>query len=192
MILASERHMTKRRVMAKAKVYGFSPWVDQVDAINQIIEDTGERNESALLRKLVDEALDARRRRSQSAPLTEQENASVRLETIESLLMRLVRQEDVSLRMGDVCLALLQGVLAEAYATRRLLWGSLVQPSLRDAGIDVNELERRFVLQEGQAKDYAYGEAERIKESQDVDMPGRGNIDGEKFKPMGLANVERR
>jgi hypothetical protein len=43
--------MSKRRVMAKAKVYGFSPWVDQVDAINQIMKVTGERNESALLRE---------------------------------------------------------------------------------------------------------------------------------------------
>ena len=41
------------------KSYGFSPWVDQVDTINQIMKDNGERNESALLRKLVDEALDA-------------------------------------------------------------------------------------------------------------------------------------
>lgn len=153
--------------MAKAKVYGFGPWVDQVDAINQIMNDTGERNESALLQKLVDEALDARRKKSKSAPLTEQVNAGIRLETIESLLMRLVRQGDVSFRIEDVCLALLQAVLAEAYATRRLLWESLVLPQLRDAGIDVNELERRFVLQADQATDYAYGLALRIKESQE-------------------------
>jgi hypothetical protein len=84
--------MSKRRVMAKSKVYGFGAWVDQVDAINQIMKDTGEKNESALLRKLVDEALDARRKKSKSAPLTEQDNARVRLETIESLLMSLVRE----------------------------------------------------------------------------------------------------
>jgi hypothetical protein len=168
MMLARGCGMSKRRVMAKSKIYGFSPWVDQVDAINQIIRDTGERTESALLRKLVDEALDARRKKSQSAPLTEKsDNAGVRLETIESLLMRLVRQGDVSLRIEDVCLALLQDVLAEAYATRRLLWESLVLPQLRDAGIDVNELKRRFVLQEDQAKDYAYDLAGRIKQSQE-------------------------
>ena len=138
MILARDYRMSKRRVMAKAKVYGFSPWVDQVDAINQIITDTGERNESALLRKLVDEALDARRTKRESAPLLieKSDDAGVRLETIESLLMRLVRYEDVSLRIEDVCLALLQDVLAEAYATRRLLWESVVLPQLRDAGID--------------------------------------------------------
>jgi len=160
--------MSKRRVIAKAKVYGFSPWVDQVDAINQIMTDTGERNESALLRKLVDEALDARRKKRQSASLTEQDHAGVRLETIEGLLMRIVRQGAVSFRIEDVCLALLQDVLAEAYATRRLLWESVVLPQLRDAGIDVNELERRFVLQDDQAKDYAYGLALRIKESQEI------------------------
>ncbi len=63
MILAAVDRMRKRRVMAKAKVYGFSPWVDQVDAINQIMKETGERTESVLLRKLVDEALQARRKR---------------------------------------------------------------------------------------------------------------------------------
>ena len=155
--------------MAKAKVYGFSPWVDQVNAIDQIMEDTGERNESAVLRKLVDEALDARRKKRQSDPLTEKsDDAGVRLQTIESLLMRIVRQENISFRIEDVCLALLQDVLAQAYATRRLLWESLVLPKLRAEGIDVNELKRRFVVQQDQAKDYAYGEAERIKQSQET------------------------
>ena len=153
--------------MAKSKVYGFSPWVDQVDAINQIMKDTGERNESALLRKLVDEALEARRKESKSAPIAEQENARVSSETIESLLMRLVGHADVSFRIDDVCLVLLQDILAEVYATRRLLWESVVLPPLRDAGIDVNELERRFALQEAQAKNYAYGLAAQIKESQE-------------------------
>ena len=155
--------------MAKGKVYGFNPWVDQVNAINQIMNDTGERTESAVLRQLVDEALDARRKKSQSAPLIEKsDNAGVRLETIESLLMRLVRQGNVSLRIQDVCLALLQDVFAEAYATRKLLWESLVLPQLRDAGIHVDELESRFVLETDRAKDYAYGLAEEIKQSQET------------------------
>ena len=168
-MLAREYRMSKRRVMAKAKVYGFSPWVDQIDAINQMMKDTGERNESALLRKLVDEALDARWKKRQSDPLTEKsDDAGVRLKIIESLLMRVVRQGDVSFRIEDVCLALLQDILAEAYATRRLLWESLVLPQLRAEGIDENELKRRFVLQEDRAKDYAYGEAGRIKQSQET------------------------
>lgn len=170
MMLARERRMSKRRVMAKAKVYGFSPWVDQVNAINQIMEDTGERNESAVLRKLLDEALDARRKKRQSDPLTEKsDDADVRLKMIESLVIRLVRQGDVSFRIQDVCLVLLQAILAQAYAIRRLLWESLVVPQLRAKGIDEDELKRQFVLQEDRAKNYAYGEAERIKQSQDCE-----------------------
>src|SRR5690242_2057007 len=111
MILPERRRlntMRKRRVMAKSKVYGFSPWVDQVDAINQIMKETGETTESVLLRRLVDEALEARRKKSLSAPLTEESNNEFgrRLETIESLLMRVVHQGDVSFRIQDVCLAL--------------------------------------------------------------------------------------
>jgi hypothetical protein len=169
MMLASECRMSKRRVMAKAKVYGFSPWVDQVDAINQIMKDTGERTESAVLRKLVDQALDARRKKRQSDPLTEKsDDAGVRLEMIERLLMRIVRQGNISFRIEDVCLALLQAVLAQAYATRRLLWEAMVLPQLRAEGNDVNELESRFALAEARAKDYAYGEAVRIKQSQET------------------------
>ena len=142
--------------MAKSKIYGFKPWVDQVDAIDQIMKDTGERTESAILRKLVDEALDARRKKRQSDPLTEKsDDAGVRLETIESLLMRLIRQAGISYRIEDVCLALLQAVLAQAYATRRLLWESLVLPQLCAEGIDGNELKRRFVVETNRAKNYA-------------------------------------
>jgi hypothetical protein len=158
--------------MAKGKVYGFSPWVDQVDAINQIMKETGEKTESVLLRKLLDEALEARRKKSLSVPASEESHmeSGGRLETIETLLMRLVRQEDTSLRIMDVCLALLQDVLAETHATRRLSWEWLVMPELREEGVDANEVENRFIVQADQAKDYAYGVAERIKQSQ-----GRGS-----------------
>jgi hypothetical protein len=144
-------------------------WIKSTRSIKSC-KTPGERNESAVLRKLVDEALDTRRKKSQSVLLTEHsDTAGVRLETIESLLTRLVRQEDVSLRIEDVCLALLQDILAEAYATRRLLWESLILPQQRAAGINVNELERQFVLQQARARDYAYGEAERIKQTQDTE-----------------------
>src|SRR6185369_17472092 len=117
----------------------------------------------------VDEALDARRRKSQSLPLLQEaENEpSDSLHTIESLLVRLVRQGDTSLRIQDVCLALLQDVLAKAHATHTISWEFLAVPHLRDEGIGPKELENRFMLQAGQAKDYAYGQAERIKQSQE-------------------------
>jgi hypothetical protein len=51
-----------KRVISKTKTYEINPWVDQFDAISQIMADTGEK-ESTVLRKLIDEALIARRRK---------------------------------------------------------------------------------------------------------------------------------
>jgi len=159
----------KTRLISKSKSYGFNPWVDQVDAINQIMKETGERTESVLLRTLLDEALEARRKKRLSVPVAESNNENgARLQSIETLLMRLVGQADVSFRIQDVCLALLQDVLAEAHATHRLSWEPFVMPQLREKGIDGSELEREFMVQVDRAKGYAYGAAERIKESQEA------------------------
>jgi hypothetical protein len=154
--------------MAKAKVYGFSPWVDQVDAITQIMKETGERTESAVLRKLIDEALTERRRKNQLLPLAGESDNEFgdRLQTIESLLMRLVHRGDTSLRVQDVCLVLLQEVLAETHAIHKISWEFTAVPRLREEGIEVSELDRRFVIRLDRAKDHAYGVAERIKDSQ--------------------------
>jgi hypothetical protein len=158
----------KTRLISKSKSYGFNPWVDQVDAINQIMKETGERTESVLLRTLVDEALEARRKKRLSVPVAESDKEfGGRFQAIETLLMRLVEQADISYRIQDVCLALLQDVLAEAHATRRLSWELAVMPQLREKGLDENELEDQFMQQVDRARDYAYGAAEQIKESQD-------------------------
>ena len=161
--------MRKRRVISKSKMYGFNPWVDQIDTINQIMRETGEKTESVLLRKLVDEALAARRKKSQSLPLIEESNNEFgdRLRTMETLLARVAGQGDISLRIQDVCLALLQDVLAEAHATHRIAWEFGAVPRLRDEGIDVNELEQRFMVQVDQAKEFAYDLAQQIKQSQE-------------------------
>ena len=161
--------MRKRRVISKSKTYGFNPWMDQIDTINQIMRETGEKKESVLLRKLVDEALDARRKKSQSLPLTDQSDNEFgdRLQRIESLLMSLIRQGDTSLRVQDVCLALLQDALAEAHATHKISWEFVAVPRLRDEGVGMNDLDDRFRLQSDEAKNYAYGLAERITQSQE-------------------------
>ena len=50
-----------RRKISHGKMYGFHPWQDQVDAVDLIVKETG-MSESIVLRKLLDEALVARRR----------------------------------------------------------------------------------------------------------------------------------
>lgn len=106
-------------------------------------------------------------RPSLPVPADSDKEVGARLQSIESLRRRLVDQGDFSFRILDVCLALLQDVLAEAHATRRLSWDGFVMPQLRAKGIDGSELDREFMLQVDPARDYAYAVAERIRESQE-------------------------
>src|ERR1700720_4786479 len=99
-----------KRVLSKGKIYGFNPWADQVYAINQIMEETAEKSESIILRDLIDEALAGRRRKSAKAETAEppqSEDSGEVLHTIQTLLLKLIRQGETSLRIQEVCLALL-------------------------------------------------------------------------------------
>ncbi len=158
-----------KRVISKSKMYGFNPWVDQLDAINQIVEETGEKSESAVLRKLIDEALAARRSKVSQADLTEAQPTGFgeTLQTIQTLLLKLVRQGETSLRIQDLSLALTQDTLAEAHAARKVTW-SLAVSTLREEGLTGSEIAKRFDDETGDAKNYAYGVADEIKKSQDL------------------------
>ena len=149
-------------------MYGFNPWVDQLDAINQIVADTGEK-ESTILRKLVDEALVERRRKIADAELGESPSAqgfAETLQTMQTLLLKLVRQGDTSLRMQDVSLALLQETLAEARAGRSASWEQGL-PGLKEGGLTSSQIAKRFEAQTAEAKDFAYGAAQELKKQQD-------------------------
>src|SRR5438132_7536495 len=127
-----------KRVLSKGKIYGFNPWADQVYAINQIMEEAGEKSESIILRDLIDEALAARRRKSAKAEMAEApqpEGSAEILQTIQTLLIKLIRQGETSLRIQDVSLALLQDTLAEARAGRTIAWDNLVVPILKEKGV---------------------------------------------------------
>ena len=103
-----------RRVISKSKMYGFNPWMDQLDAVNQLIAETGEK-ESTVLRKLIDEALIARRRGSlkelEEPAQTQAEKEKIN--TIARLLVVVLEQLDKAMRVHDVSLALSQDILAD-------------------------------------------------------------------------------
>jgi hypothetical protein len=157
-----------KRTLSKSKMYGFNPWADQVDAINVIITKTSEK-EATILRKLVDEALTARRLKEagiESEESSPSEGIAEVVQTIQTLLLKLVRQGDTSLRMGDVSLALLQDTLAETRAGRKFAWDRAV-PQMRDEGLSSGELTKRFERETAEGKRFAYGVAKAIKNDQD-------------------------
>jgi hypothetical protein len=160
-----------KRAILKSKVYGFNPWADQVPAINQIMEETGQRSEAPVVRDLVDEALTARRRNAGPAqtpdqPLPDQGVAET-LQTIQTLLLTMIAEEETVSRMHGVTLELMQETLVEARAGRRLSWTSLVVPLLREKGLSSEEIERQFDAQTKETRSYAYGLADQIKTNQE-------------------------
>ena len=154
-----------RRSISRAKTYGFHPWLDQVDAIDRIVKETGVK-ESIVLRKLIDEALAARHQKT-----TEQElgiKGSARSDSsgaIQALLVRLVEHAEKSMKVQDVELGLLQDILAEARAGRKVSWELLVS-KLKERGLNSKDISSRFENETAEAKNFAYGTAKEIKKQQ--------------------------
>jgi hypothetical protein len=156
-----------KRAISKAKMYGFNPWVDQIDNINQLVAESG-ANEATVLRKLIDEALMARRRKVFDEQLVEpssEQPVSGQLQAVERLLAKLVLQEEVSLRVQDVSLALLQDTLAETRAGRKATWEQ-VSSHLKERGLTRTDISKRFDDETKAAKSFAYGLARDLKRQQ--------------------------
>jgi len=154
-----------RRPISKTKMYGFNPWVDQIDHINQLVAESG-ANEATVLRKLIDEALMARRRKVFDEQLEEpssEQPVSDRLEAVERLLSKLVLNDEASLRVQDVSLAILQDTLAETRAGRKATWEQ-VSSHLKERGLSRTDISKRFDDETKAAKSFAYGLARDLNQ----------------------------
>lgn len=153
----------RRRKISHAKMYGFHPWQDQVDAIDLIVKDTGV-SESIVLRKLVDEALVARRRQIADEEVLKAESDNVKSRghsAVEEVLLRVLKQNATSLRMQDITLALVQETLVEARAGRSVGWKHLAR-LFEEQRLTPNEIDKRFCDDTEAAKDFAYGVAQEL------------------------------
>jgi hypothetical protein len=159
---------TKKRTLVTNKVYGFNPWMDQLLAINQIMETTGQKSEAPIIRDLIDEALTARRRKTSAiestAHATPAPEMTETLQTIQALLLKLVEQGQMDYQIESLSLELLQETLAEARAGRMGLWESLAVPALKAEGKGAHEIARLLENQSRDAKNFAYGLAEEVRD----------------------------
>jgi len=158
-----------RRQILTTKVYGFNPWLDQVSSINQIMEQTAQKSEAGLLRDLIDEALVARRRKARPLELPEQlpvQGSAEILETIQSLLLRIIGQGERTLRAQGVSFMLTQETLAQAHAGRKLVWDLFMKADLRQREISEEEIAKSFDEQSEEAREYAYSLAEEFTKGQ--------------------------
>lgn len=145
-------------------MYGFNPFADQVASIDQLVAQSGE-NEATVLRKLIDEALIARRKKTSDEEPDRGVGERSASEPIQALLLKIIRQGETSLRIQDVSLALLQDMYAESRAGRKAAWEQ-VAAKLKEAGMSTSEIKRRFESETKEARGFAYGEAKEIKRQQ--------------------------
>jgi hypothetical protein len=145
-------------------------YADQAIQVQAIMESAGETKESPVLRLLLDEALAARRRksvnRSEPEPPPPPLEVGEILQTVQTLLLKLIRQNDIGLRAHGISLVLLQETLAEATGSRKILWNRLEVPPLIDAGLSLREIDERLATEISEAKDHAYALAEEIRQRQ--------------------------
>ena len=156
---------SKRAILKK--VTAVNLFADQATQIQAIMEASGTQEVAPVVRQLLDEALGARRRKSVQQVEAEQpspsQDISQTLETIETLLLRLVGQGETTFRIQSVSLELLQETLAEAHDGRVSLWEFLLKSVLREKGRSDGEIARLAESQDSQSKTFAYGLAEEIK-----------------------------
>ena len=165
-----QKRLRGKRVIIK-KVTALNLYADQATQIQAIMEATGSQEVAPLVRELLDEALAARRRKSVNrdeaeAPPPTQDIVEI-LQTIQSLLLKLIRQGEPGLRAQGISLILLQEILAEASAGRKVAWNGLAVPSLSESGMTPKEIDEQLAAETSEAKDYAYGVAEEIRNRQE-------------------------
>src|SRR5882724_3063533 len=102
-----------RRTLVK-RITSTNLYVDQATQIQAIMEATATK-EAQVIRQLVDEALAARRRKSvqhvEAEPPPPTQDISQTLQTIQTLLLRMIGQGQTSFRIQSVSLELIQEAL---------------------------------------------------------------------------------
>lgn len=157
---------SKRSIIKK--VTAVNLFADQATQIQAIMEATGAQEVAPVVRLLLDEALGARRRKTVHSEVTEPppptQDVPETLQTIQTLLLRLIGQGRTIFRLESLNLELLQETLAEARAGGMRLWETVATPSLREKGKSSQDISRLFEKQTEEAKDFAYALAEEIKD----------------------------
>jgi hypothetical protein len=161
-----------KRTLLK-KITSLNLYIDQAVQIKALMEATRAEKEAPVLRQLIDEALAARRRKFVEHPQPElppaTQDISETLQTLQTLMLRMIGQGESTSQMQSVSLELIQEAVAEARSGKMNVWEFLVAPGLRDKGKSTGEIAQLFDVQNEDAKDYAYGLAAEIKKELDAD-----------------------
>ena len=140
------RPQGKKRTLSK-KVSSFNMWMDQVYQVRAIMEATGAVKDAPVIRELLDEALGARRRKALGITDSEEppgQGTAETLNTLQVLLLRLIKREEMVFRRQTVTFGVLRETLIEARAGREVYFEDIVERSVAGEGKDPRDHEELF------------------------------------------------
>ena len=161
----------RKRSLAK-KVSSFNMYMDQVYQVRAIMESTGAVKDAPVIRELLDEALMARRRKSagidDSKPALGQEIRET-LHTIQTLLLKLIRREELIFQEQNVGLGLLREAMIEARSGREIVFEELVEKPWMQKGKSKETMCSFFDMKTRNAAEYVDEVLASIKQNLDVE-----------------------
>ena len=155
----------RKRSLSK-KVSSFNMWMDQVYQVRAIMEATGAVKDAPVIRELLDEALSARRRKALGITDTEEppgQDTAETLHTLQTLLLRLIKREDLVFRRQSLGLKLQRETLIEARAGREVSFEYLVETPWMEKGKTKETMSNFFDMKTRYVKEYVDSVVEKIK-----------------------------
>lgn len=160
----------RKRSIAK-KVSSFNMYMDQVYQIRAIMEATGAMKDAPVIRELLDEALTARRRKSAGIDYSEAalgQEIRETLNTLQTLLLKLIRREEMVFQGQTVGLSVLREALIEARSGREIIFEELVEQPWIQKGKSKETMCNFFDMKTRYVAKYVDEVIARLK--QDVDI----------------------
>jgi hypothetical protein len=125
--------------------------------------------DALVIRELLDEALGARRRKALWITDSEEppgQDTAETLHTLQTLLLKSIRDEDLLLRNQKVGINLLLEAFVEARTGRALAWEELIERPLILKGRTKQDLANYFDMKTRYAKEHAVELLEKIKKEE--------------------------
>ena len=160
----------RKRSLAK-KVSSFNMYMDQAYQIRTIMEAIGAVKDAPVIRQLLDEALMARRRKSagidDAEPALGQEIRET-LHTIQTLLLKLIRREELIFQEQKVWLSLLKEALIEARSGREIVFEELVEKPWMQKGKSKETMRNFFDMKTRNSAEFVDEFLASIKQNLDT------------------------
>ena len=155
----------RKRSLSK-KVSSFNMYMDQTYQIRAIMEASGAVKDAPVIRELLNEALAARRRKA--AGITDWEEPpgqgiTEMLHTLQTLMLKLIKREELVFTRQSVGLRLLKEAVIEARSGRETVFEELVEKPWMAKGKSKETMSNFFDMKSRNAREYVDGLIAEIK-----------------------------